>query len=173
MSNFTFAWPWLHTAFKAKYWMAPFYYRFTSDPLIVGAQVDRTIRMQGDAHTLILAWKRHAGIAPVAGVIGQTGEFTMTQAVEDRNVEEGPLSNLIYGAGINNNVLASSQLEIDHASTFPFPLSIKSGGYLRFVAVNGTLPNNIIQIVWEGVKFYPKPGVSSIPDDMGRDFFKA
>lgn len=160
MSNYILAWPWLHNAFGKNFWMSPFYHRFTTDPLAVGATVEDTIRIQGDAFTMMLGWRHHAGVAPVNGVIGQTGEFTMTMAIEDRNVDEGALSNLIYGNTLVSNVLANSELHVPNDETFPYPLAIKPGGYLRFAITNGTLANNIIDLRWDIVKFYPKPGVS-------------
>jgi hypothetical protein len=159
--NLSFLPPWLNTAYGDNFWLSPFYYPKNHGPLDPGESVEDEVKFQGDAFSMWVGFKHMCAVAPVVGLQGQSGEFTIQLSLEDRNLSDGALDSRIFGESIFNNALANSTSTGQVQDTFPCQVSVKPGGYLKYTLVNGTLADALIVLHFVTVKFYPRPGVSA------------
>lgn len=170
MFNFSLSWGFLSARYGKYFNIKPFLYHYTSPALAANAQNINSVTCVGNAYTLLMAVSTMPGVAPAAGVVAQSGDFTLQISVENEAIQDGAIINFLYGAPVYYNALANSTSSCVHA-TLTYPIGIKQGGYLRFTIVNAGLANNIVRLVFHTALLYLAPGmaIEKVPADILRE----
>lgn len=153
------SWGYLDAKWGKYYTLEPFKYQFTSDALAAAGQQPIIIQMASDCWHAIVGLIHYASTAAFA-----TGDFTLTLTIENRDLQDGAIFSHLYGTPYIN--MAATNYITTHPISFPFPKYVRPGGNIQGIITNGGVANNIVRLVLDCVKLFPKMKDAEPPRPM-------